>query len=582
MLKEVRIINYKCFEDNTIFFKDTNNIIIGENNAGKSTLLEVLRIINNAIEKLKVKYYNSSKIEYGLGIGYKGIYMDLEELDIETENIFYKYEEKPIEIVARFANEVEINIYILDKNRVFAFADIVGVNIKSNVKFKELFKDKMAILPQISLLKKEERIIQERNTKKNINTKITSLHFRNEILLYKNQYPEIYKSYVNKITESWKEIALEEIDVEEDFIYIIMRDYDFSIEVGKMGAGVQMWLQMLWFFTKNMDSTAIILDEPDVYLHPELQKRIIKIAKEYNKQLIISTHSVEIISEVDKSEIIILDKHKDKTRFVHELFEIQDVLDKLGSSQIVKLVKLDKYNRIICVEGEDINLLNIWHKTLFPQSDISFNDVPSYKTGGWGSWDIEKIRAEKILKEREEYNFYYIYDKDYHSEKSIADRYSEAQAKNINIHIWTKKEIENYLINLDVIYRKINKEKELVSKEKLREIINEICDETKEKVIGQYFNEACRQKENRSKEGFTLFKEIEKIVNEKWEDWDFKLSVVPGKEVMKKLKNKIKMDYNVQLSNENIAKEFKKSEIPTEIAEVINKIETKSNFAISK
>ena len=583
MLKEIKIINYKCFQyylsyfkNNIITFKSKNNVIIGENNAGKSTLLEVIRIINQSIERLKGRQYHSSEIEYGLGIGYKGIYLELDDLGIETENLFFQYEENKITMIAKFNNEIEIHIHILSVNRVFVFATYQDENVKNNKKFKEHFNDRIAILPQISLLKKEERVIQDDRTLKHVNKKLTSQHFRNEMLIYKEMYPEIYQQYIEKISESWKEITFNDVYTERDIIYAIIREREFSIEVGKLGSGVQMWLQMLWFFIKNLDATTLVLDEPDVYLHPELQKRIVKIAKEYNKQLILTTHSIEIISEVDTDEIIILNKYKEKTKFVDELVEVQDILDKLGSSQIVNLVKLEKYNRIICVEGEDIAFLDIWHKKIFPKSEISLKNVPSYKTGGWGSWDFEKSRTEKILKERKNYHIYYIYDRDYHSEEMINNRYNEAKQRSINLHIWNKKEIENYLINVEVIGRLINKDEEKISLNELQYMIETICDELQETVIDQYANELSRQE--KGKETATIFRKVQKQVESNWNDWEYKISVISGKELMKRLIKKVKTDYNIQLTMLGIAKEFQKQEVDKEVVEILRQIENQKDF----
>ena len=43
----------------------------------------------------------------------------------------------------------------------------------------------------------------------------------------------------------------------------------------------------------------MILDEPDVYMHPDLQRSLVKIVKNRFKQVIIASHSVEILSEVN-------------------------------------------------------------------------------------------------------------------------------------------------------------------------------------------------------------------------------------------------------------------------------------------
>lgn len=51
-LKSIRIKNYKCFKDVSFSIKNIN-ILIGENNAGKSTAIEAIKLIAFAIEKLK-------------------------------------------------------------------------------------------------------------------------------------------------------------------------------------------------------------------------------------------------------------------------------------------------------------------------------------------------------------------------------------------------------------------------------------------------------------------------------------------------------------------------------------------------
>ena len=44
-IARIRIQNYRCFRDSTIEFQPGLNVIIGENNAGKTTLLKALALI---------------------------------------------------------------------------------------------------------------------------------------------------------------------------------------------------------------------------------------------------------------------------------------------------------------------------------------------------------------------------------------------------------------------------------------------------------------------------------------------------------------------------------------------------------
>ncbi len=70
-----------------------------------------------------------------------------------------------------------------------------------------------------------------------------------------------------------------------------------------MGHGLQIWLQVIWFLTLFNSSEIIILDEPDVYMHADIQKRLIRFIKNKFPQVIVTTHSIEIMSEVEPEDI---------------------------------------------------------------------------------------------------------------------------------------------------------------------------------------------------------------------------------------------------------------------------------------
>ena len=44
-IARIRIQNYRCFKDSTIEFRPGLNVIIGENNSGKTTLLKALALV---------------------------------------------------------------------------------------------------------------------------------------------------------------------------------------------------------------------------------------------------------------------------------------------------------------------------------------------------------------------------------------------------------------------------------------------------------------------------------------------------------------------------------------------------------
>lgn len=46
-VKSIKLINFKKFRDELLEFNDDVNIFVGDNNAGKSTILEALEIVLN-------------------------------------------------------------------------------------------------------------------------------------------------------------------------------------------------------------------------------------------------------------------------------------------------------------------------------------------------------------------------------------------------------------------------------------------------------------------------------------------------------------------------------------------------------
>ena len=88
MLKKVHFKNYRCFENSEILFRRTA-IVVGQNNAGKSTIVEALRILSAVAQKFKHANYVSPPKSLGLPIVTKGIKVNIDYLKMEEIGKFY-------------------------------------------------------------------------------------------------------------------------------------------------------------------------------------------------------------------------------------------------------------------------------------------------------------------------------------------------------------------------------------------------------------------------------------------------------------------------------------------------------------
>ena len=76
------------------------------------------------------------------------------------------------------------------------------------------------------------------------------------------------------------------------------------------GAGFIQVLQLLTFVF-GRDASVVLLDEPDAHLHSSMQRVVVEILEELAKserlQIVLSTHSKEIINFVDPSRLILIE-----------------------------------------------------------------------------------------------------------------------------------------------------------------------------------------------------------------------------------------------------------------------------------
>ncbi|MCY7142166.1 ATP-binding protein [Streptococcus gordonii] len=294
MLEKIQFINYKCFENATIPLREIT-IAVGKNNAGKSTMIEGLRLLSLAIKSgSKQSYKDLPSIFQQRNKKSKKLKLDSLKIDLRTVSHFYK-EDIISKIIGYFNDKNKIEIYISDDVAYACYYDKSGKNIKSANKFLASSFSRVEILPQIGLIKEEERQLAGSTIVNGRDTYLSSRHFRNEILDEKTKDITVYEEFCQLAEQTWQGLKVKElIAPSRGFtgdstppIQLMIEADRFTSEIGYMGSGLQMWLQIIWFICKSAKSETVILDEPDVYMHPDLQRSLVKIVKNRFKQVIV-------------------------------------------------------------------------------------------------------------------------------------------------------------------------------------------------------------------------------------------------------------------------------------------------------
>lgn len=574
MLERMRLINFRCFRDFTIEF-DKFNIIVGKNNSGKSTIIDALKLISNVIRYAP----------------YRNRYLEERDIPFSTINLKYNYNDEESVISVKFTDTTEIDVIFPAEGRPYANLLKNGKTTKDKLAREKI----MGIIPPVGAFDEMEKIGEKEYVRSKMISHLTPRHFR-EIWHY---FPEGFEEFKELIEKTWPgySIDIPEIHLTEDnkmYIDMYYTEDRISREIFWAGHGFQIWLQLMTFLVKLGPKETLVLDEPDIYLHQDLQKKLVNTCKERANQVIIATHAVDIIEEVEPEDIISIDKSLNISKRLSTVDEVQTCINQLGSYQNLKLVNFIRGKTCLFVEGKDFNSLKKFAKKLeiyqFAQED-GFSVIPLDGFSNWEKlihidWLFENAFGEKV-------RCYVLLDRDYYSDDYINYVVNNLSLKGVKIHVWSKKELENFLINFELLFRIFsdeyrnrypNQEIPLSSKDFENELIS-LFDPFKSYVQGQMISKILEVRtdkkiitDNREDISAVTIKTLEEF-EISWSDIEYRKKVIPGKDYFSRMNRWLNEKYKISISLAKIKNSLLKEEIDTEIVYSINDFMTliKSN-----
>lgn len=588
LLSKLTLTNFRGFERHVVPFRPST-VIVGRNNAGKSTVIEALRLVSLVSNRLGKVNFRDAPTWTNLSRRSRGIRPSLEDAGFDFTNAFHRYKSPPAEIIAEFTNGCKINILIGPDSDIHSrIYKENGSLITSKSTAATIAIAPVAILPPIGPLVSEETVLSADRIRKMLNTPFASQHFRNQL----HYNPSSKERFIEYVSETWPGIRIHGLETSDressdpvratfPKLTLLIQDKDYVGEVCHMGHGLQMWLQVMWFLARTPDSATIILDEPDVYMHPDLQRRLFRLIHRTYSQSVIATHSAEIISDAHPDAILIIDREHATSDFASGLPAVQRVIDNLGGVHNLHMARLWSTKRFLLVEGDDLSILDPLHSTLFPKSSISLQAIPNRDVGGWDGWAralgiaaaLRNAVGEPIL-------VYALFDKDYHSAAETNERYQQAENEKICLHIWGRKEIENYLLVPETLERLISSKKTTTATISIDDVVHAIdraAESLKEDTIGAIVT--AKHNENRRLAAGTAYMHARTHVEEAWRDRDNRWAIVSGKRILAMLSAWSKSQYGVSFGAITVARAMLAEEIPEEMRAVLGAIEACQQFA---
>ena len=557
MIKQISITNFRCYEQSTITFNGTS-ILVGRNNAGKSTMIEALKIISSVTRKYKTLRFIAPPEWVDNEESY-GVSPSVENMNISDRGIFHMYGNPPAIIEAIFSNGTSIKAYVGEYLNIFAvIIDEGGCYIRNSKEAKNVEIPGIEVLPQISAVMDTERIIKKATVDGNKATRLASRNFRTQLYYYNDAFP----TFRNLVEATWEGLKVSPIETayvnDGQVLQFYVRVHNFEAEIAWMGHGLQMWIQTMWFVSQCSPNAIVVLDEPDVYMHADLQRRLVRLISPMFSQLVIATHSLEIIEEVTSDSIIPVDSTKKTIRPIGNETPLQFLTKHLGSTFNIDLARIFISSQFVFWDGDDNSrkILSAFQSVLYPQDLHPLINLPKAFIDGWNEWEKVTMLADLFNSNQMNMEVFCVLNSEYHTQNEIMRLHNDANSHNINLCIWQKKEIENYAIHHNSIFRYIlnNKLKGIITEEKLDDVMHGIAKDMKDDLIK-----------------FSIEKS-ENSMSDIFQENDNSYDIISGKEFFNILSIWTQEEFDISISARQVIPYFQREEVPSEIRDVINTI----------
>jgi AAA domain, putative AbiEii toxin, Type IV TA system len=228
-------------------------------------------------------------------------------------------------------------------------AEAQGKNIQTASAFRTYFNCPISFVPILGPVEHNENLFEKEAARLALFNYRAARNFRN--IWY--HYPEKFDEFRNALMRTWPGMDIEPPKL--DYSHLKPRLHMFCPE-GRIpreifwaGFGFQVWCQMLTHIIQSSDAALFLIDEPDIYLHSDLQRQLIGLLRSMGPDVLIATHSTEIITEAETDDIVLINKQQKNAHRIHNTSQLGDVFKILGSNLNPVLTQLAKTKKVVFV-----------------------------------------------------------------------------------------------------------------------------------------------------------------------------------------------------------------------------------------
>jgi energy-coupling factor transporter ATP-binding protein EcfA2 len=574
-ISNVRFENFKAFEQYTVSLSEAN-ILVGPNNSGKSTIISAFRALDSAIKIARSRPPSRVFVGEASLIGY---HVPEDSLPMSLENVHTNYNSQESRIIFTLSNNNRLSLIFPEDGGCVLLPEARGAVITTTATFKRCFPITLTVVPVLGPVEHRE-IRRERSTVVGgLSTHRASRHFRS----YWHYFEDGFEDFRELIERTWPHmhISQPEFNSRTGELSMFILEGRMTRELYWVGFGFQIWCQLLTHLSRSTDSTMIVADEPETYLHPDVQRQLLGILREIGPAVLLATHSTEIMSEADPNEIIMIDKNRRVGERFRDVAGIQRALEAVGSNQNITLTALARSRRVLFVEGNyDFGLIRRFARKLGMRELGAGLDITPLPSGGFSSWQKVTVLASGIADVLgSPLIIAAVYDRDYFCQEFIGVVLGALHGHLPVAHVHARKEIENYLLVPDALDRAIEQTVGGVDQLAVNafttaaDLLREITDPLRDSVQSQlqarrwdHFRHSGRDLADVNREALAGF-------GAAWNDLQKRLELVPGKEVLAQFRTRVQESLGISLTDSRVIDAMRRDEIPADLVDLLRRLD---------
>jgi energy-coupling factor transporter ATP-binding protein EcfA2 len=577
----VDFYRFKAFRSFTLHLRHFN-ILVGPNNAGKSTILAAFRILSAAIRRARSRSAELIRGPDGRTLGHN---VNLTSISVAGENIFHNYDDsEPATVKFSLSSGNTLTLYFPERDTCYLIADAGGKAVAKPREFLKQFDCTVGFVPILGPVDHVESLLERDAARLALFNYAAARNFRN--IWY--HYPEKFDEFRETLKSTWPGMDVERPRVEvsngRPKLFMFCPEERIPREIFWAGFGFQVWCQMLTHVIQQNDVSIFLIDEPDIYLHPDLQRQLIGLLRSLGPDILLATHSTEIVAEAEADELVLVTKTKARARRIKDPSQLEEVFRAIGSNLNPILTQLAKTRRVLFVEGKDFQILSkfaykLGHKTVATRSAFAVVPVEGFSPERMRSLKkgMETTLGARVLAAA-------VLDGDFRCAEERARIKQECETFCDFVAVLGRKEVENYLLVPEALDRAISRRTaERVSRlggkapaaVSIQGVLDDFVQGHKSYLVSQVLDNRRRydRSVSPSRDDASAYQRVLDEIEKCWPDRDYRLSIVGGKQVLSDLNSHLQQKHRVSVTPTAIVESMTPAEVPDEMRALIEQLQ---------